>query len=82
MINIANFFHKFQNIDKNNSVRIDKILEIIKKEVGVIVDKNNIKIIGDTIVLNCSPVIKNEIAIKKDYIEKKFIIEKIFLSIR
>ncbi len=82
MLNIASFFDKFLNLDKNNNTRLFFIIEVIEESTGIKLNKENIKISGDYINIKCNPVFKNEIFFNKDKIETILKNKKIFLNLR
>lgn len=66
--NIKSFLDKFKNIILDKETTIQHILDTIEKETKISLVKNNILLKGSVIYINASPIIKNEILIKKDKI--------------
>lgn len=81
MNNISNFFQKFLNLEKDKGLKISLILEAIKKETGLDLKKENIELKGDSVKINCSPIFRNEIFMRKEKIESLLKSQKIFLKI-
>jgi hypothetical protein len=81
MNNIAGFLQKFLNLEKDNNTKLFIILETIKTETGLELQKWMLQIKGDNIKLNCNPVFRNEIFMHKSQIEEQLKTSKIFLNI-
>jgi hypothetical protein len=81
MINISGFLQKFLNLEKNNDVKLGLVLEIIKNETGLIIPKENLEFKSENLKINCNPVIRNEIFMHKELIEKSLKSKNIFVSL-
>ncbi|PIR40005.1 MAG: hypothetical protein COV33_02170 [Candidatus Zambryskibacteria bacterium CG10_big_fil_rev_8_21_14_0_10_34_34] len=81
MFNISNFLEKFLKLDRDNILKQTVIIEIIKKETEIELEKENIEIKGEQIKIKTNPVIRNEIFMHKTEIENQLKISKIFLKI-
>ena len=81
MFNISNFLEKFLKLDRDNILKQKVIVEIIKKETKIELEKENIEIKGEQIKIKTNPVIRNEIFMHKTEIEHQLKISKIFLKI-
>lgn len=81
MNNISNFLQKFLILDKNNNARLAEILEVIKKETGMDLQKEMLQTKGDNLKINCSPIFRNEIFMHKQKIEEQLKERKIFLKV-
>ena len=81
MYNISGFLQKFLNLEKDNNIKLSLILEIIKKETNVSLDKSMLEIKGDNLKLNCNPVFRNEIFMHRAQIEDSLKQSKIFLKL-
>ena len=67
---IKNYLEKFKNIIFSKEENIKIISEIIEKNISIKIDPKFIQIKGSTIYIKTSPLIRNEILIKKDKILK------------
>lgn len=67
---IKNFLDKFRNILFEKEEKIKLISLAIKKNTGIEIEGKFIKISGTTIQIKASPLVRNEILIKKDSILK------------
>lgn len=66
MFNIDDFLNKFKNLTPpDNEVR-EKVIEIIKNEINITIDKKNISIRNNSIFIKTKPIIKNELFINKE----------------
>lgn len=81
MLEISNFLEKFLKLDENNSLKRIAVLKIIKKETGVELKKENIKIEREKIKVKSNPIIRNQIFMYKYKIEEVLKSQKIFLEI-
>ncbi|KKP56260.1 MAG: hypothetical protein UR80_C0025G0004 [Parcubacteria group bacterium GW2011_GWB1_35_5] len=81
MFNISNFLEKFLKLDRDNILKQKVIVEIIKKETKIELEKENIEIKGEQIKIKTNPVIRNEIFMHKTEIEHQLKISKIFLRL-
>ena len=81
MFNISNFLEKFLKLDRDNILKQVVIVEIIKKETKIELEKENIEIKGEQIKIKTNPVIRNEIFMHKTEIENQLKISKIFLKL-
>lgn len=81
MDGIAGFLQKFLNLDKSNQTKLLLILETIKKETGLDLQKEMLEIKGESLKLNCNPVFRNEIFMHQEKIETELKKQKIFLKL-
>jgi len=81
MNNIADFFQKFLNLEKNNQAKTSIILETIKEKTGLEIKKESLEIKGDRLKINVSPIFRNEIFMRKEEIENSLRNKNIFLSL-
>jgi hypothetical protein len=81
MDSISGFLHKFLNLEKNNTIKLTTILEIIKEETSLELQKDVLEIKGDNLKINCSPLFRNEIFMHKSQIEESLRLQKIFLKL-
>ncbi len=81
MNQINGFLQKFIKIDKDNVLRINLILSIIKNRTKIDLPKSAIQISQNNIKINCSSLFKNEIFLHKEEIEEDLKENKIFLNI-
>lgn len=81
MYNISGFLQKFLNLEKDNNTKLLLILDAIKQKTGLELSKEILEIRGDTLKVNCNPVIRNEIFMHKSEIEDLLKTSKIFLKI-
>ena len=81
MFNISNFLEKFLKLDRDNILKQKVIVEIIKKETKIELEKENIEIKREQIKIKTNPVIRNEIFMHKTEIEHQLKISKIFLRL-
>jgi hypothetical protein len=81
MNGIAGFLQKFLKFEKDNNTKISLILETIKKETGLELQKEILEIKGDNLKLNCNPVFRNEIFMHLSQINTSLQSQKIFLKI-
>ena len=81
MNNIAGFLQKFLKFEKDNNTKLSVILETIKKETNIELEKSMLEIRGDNLKLNCNPVFRNEIFMHQSQIEFALKQQKIFLKI-
>jgi len=81
MNGISDFLQKFLKLEKDNSIKLEAILEIIKKETNLELSKETLEIKGDNLKIKCNPVMRNEIFMHKTKIENTFKSQKIFLRL-
>jgi hypothetical protein len=81
MNGIAGFLQKFLKFEKDNNTKISLILETIKKETGLELQKEMLEIKGDNLKLNCNPIFRNEIFMHLSQINTSLQSQKIFLKI-
>ena len=81
MLNISKFLQKFLNLEKDNNAKLSVILDVIKKETNIELEKEMLKIRGDNLKINCNPVFRNEIFMHQSQIEDNLKSQKIFLKI-
>lgn len=67
---IKNYLEKFKEILSNKEEEYLTVSKIIEKRIGVLINIKNIKIKNKNITIKTSPLIKNEIFIKKKHILK------------
>lgn len=65
---ISSFLEKFKNTLFKKETIYKDIISTISKEVGVVLNIDDIKILGTEIKIKGSPVVKNEILIRKNKI--------------
>lgn len=81
MYNISGFLQKFLNLEKDNNTKLSLILETIKEDAGVDLERAMLDIKGDNLKLNCNPVFRNEIFMHRSEIEDSLRKHKIFLKL-
>ena len=81
MNSITGFLQKFLKFEKDNNTKLSIILDVIKKETGLELQKEMLEIKGDNLKLNCNPVFRNEIFMHQSQIESSLKQQKIFLKI-
>lgn len=81
MNSISNFLEKFLRLDRDNKLKLSLILETVEQKTKLKLSKENIDIKGDNLRLNCSPIIRNEIFMRKEEIESALRDSKIFLRL-
>ncbi|MFA6269654.1 MAG: hypothetical protein WC657_00375 [Candidatus Paceibacterota bacterium] len=81
MNNIAGFLQKFLNLEKDNNTKLFLILDIIKKETNISLEKSMLEIKGESIKINSSPIFRNEIFMHREKIEEELQKSKIFLKL-
>ncbi len=81
MNSISGFLQKFLNLEKDNNAKLSIILDVIKKETGLELQKEMLEIKRDNLKLNCNPVFRNEIFMHQSKIESSLKQQKIFLKI-
>lgn len=81
MNSISGFLQKFLNLEKNNNTKLLLILDAIKQKTGLELSKEILEIKGETLKVNCNPVIRNEIFMHKSEIEDLLKKSKIFLRL-
>lgn len=64
------FLDKFKKAIGFSGLEKEIVLDLIKKEFGISLEKEDVRIFKKIIYLNISPVFKNEILIRKDKILK------------
>jgi hypothetical protein len=70
---IKNFLDKFKNILFEKEEKITLISLSVKKYTQIEIENKNIKIVGTSIHIKASPLVKNEILIKKEKILKELL---------
>ena len=65
---INNFLDKFKKILAVKEAPYDVVIAVIKENLGLKIERSNVKIKGNTIYIQSSPLVKNEILIKKSFI--------------
>lgn len=78
---ISDFLQKFLNLEKDNATRLSIISDVIKQNTGIESCRETLEIKGDSIKINCNPVMRNEIFMHKSQIEDSLKSQKIFLRI-
>lgn len=78
---ISNFLQKFLALEKNNHEKLLAISDTIRQETGLELSKENLEIKGETLKINVSPVVRNEIFMHREKIESLLKDRKIFLRI-
>ncbi|MEI7809995.1 MAG: hypothetical protein WCI41_00335 [bacterium] len=68
MIEIKDLLLKFNNLLSNEGFKKESIREIISKAIGIKIDSKDITIKNNIIYLDIKPIYKNEIFLKKDFI--------------
>lgn len=81
MYNISGFLQKFLNLEKDNNTKLFLILDIIKKETNIGLEKSVLEIKGENLKINCSPIFRNEIFMYREKIEEELKKSKIFLKL-
>ncbi len=71
MDNLESYFAKISQLTKNHQEKLDSIIETVFKSSGVKLSPNQIIERGGKVVLQVSPLIKNQIYLKKDLILKE-----------
>jgi len=66
--NIGEYLKKFTKITPPDDFLKEIILEGVKTEIGIDIDKKNITVSGGIVYIKTSPIIKNEIFMKKEKI--------------
>ena len=66
MFNISGFLEKFKKFDQNKTLQTENIINIIEKVIGVRVDKSKISIKDGVLFIQGSPILKQEIFLKKE----------------
>ncbi len=81
MFNISQFFEKFLKLQKNNQLLKDFLRSTIKEISGVAITEENLDLREDKVFLKCRPIVRNQIFMHKENIEKKLAENKIFLKL-
>lgn len=68
MFNINDFLKKFIGIKPPDIFLREKTIISVKEAIGIQVDARQISITNGVIYMKCSPIIKNEIILKKEKI--------------
>ena len=71
-LHIKNFLNKFLELKNKNSFLKETLINIINSQLNIIIKENQIEISGKNILIKTTPLIKNEIFIKKDKILGEF----------
>lgn len=66
MFNISGFLEKFKKFDQSKTLQTENIIKNIELVVGVRIDKRNIDIKDGILKISGSPVLKQEIFLKKE----------------
>jgi hypothetical protein len=77
---IKDYLEKFKIILKEKDENIDLIINVIYQHINFKLNKNNITIKNNIIFIKTSPIIRNEIFIKKQDILNSFKEKSIFLK--
>lgn len=67
---ISLFFEKYQHLLSSSSASKDVIIQVLKEKTGIDIDREHIEIRNGTIFIQESPILKNELFIKKRLILK------------
>ena len=70
MFNIGNFFEKFKRIYKDESDKKEKVISLIREITNITLDLSKITIKDGVLQIKASPIIRNEINMKKPDILK------------
>jgi hypothetical protein len=76
MIEIKDLLARFEHILLGEDVKIDSILQTLRKVAGVKIERKDIKIKNNIIYLDTKPIYKNQIFLKKEQIAEE--LEDIF----
>ena len=71
MDKLSSFLQKFTQILSSKESLVSVVKDVLLKEVGIDVDKENISVRGGHLTLNISPTIKTQIFMRKDSILQK-----------
>ncbi|OGZ04790.1 MAG: hypothetical protein A2648_00770 [Candidatus Lloydbacteria bacterium RIFCSPHIGHO2_01_FULL_41_20] len=71
-LHIKNFLNKFLKLDNENRRLKKELIEIININLNLIIRDNQIEISNSNILIKTTPLVKNEIFIKKEGILKEF----------
>lgn len=71
MFNIESFLKKHSNKINNDNLIYDVVLEYIKKETDILLNKEDINILKWNLIIKTTPLKKNKIILKKDVLLKK-----------
>lgn len=71
MNNLGNFLEKFKNIIGHSKFQKDAVLSIIKESVGIQLEEKDVEIKNFTVYIKASPLVKNEIFMRKQFILAK-----------
>lgn len=63
--NLGSFFDKIKKTILEKEIITDLVVDVIKKETNIVLDKRNIKINKKTLTIKCNSKEKNSIYIKK-----------------
>jgi hypothetical protein len=65
MFNVSNYLEKFKKFGLAEVIAKEVVVESIKEILGITIDKKKIKIQNRIAYIQASPIIKNQIVIKK-----------------
>ena len=68
MIEIKDLLAKFDNLLVSEEVKLQSILNILERVIGIKIKKEDIKIKNSTVYLNIKPIYKNEIFLQREKI--------------
>lgn len=71
MIEIKDLLLRFSNLLLSEEIKKQSICEIISESIGIKINIQNIKIKNNIVYLDIKPIYKNEIFLKKDFINSK-----------
>lgn len=78
MFNISGFLEKFKKFDQSKTLQTENIIKSIEKVVGVTVDKKSLVIKNGVLSIHGSPVLRQEIFLKKENLLPLIAAEGIF----
>lgn len=65
MIELKDLLKRFEKIIGHNSLAVSAVQEVLRKSLGINLDKDKIRIKGKVVLLDVKPLYKNEILIRK-----------------
>ncbi len=68
---LSNYLNKFKNLSSNEYILKGDLVDILKKELNIKIDKENIKIKKGCAYIKAHPAIRNEIFLKKEELLEK-----------
>lgn len=71
MIEIKDLLISFEKLLLSSEIKKQVIIDILQKNLNLLISKEDIKIKNNDLYLNIKPIYKNEILIKKDKILKE-----------